>query len=126
MEKPHDSLASIQPICLTSCISKLFEHIILSRLTPFSLPARPISTLNGLLSIKISFILSPLRMGLTDKHIQVYKQAGRFSLLSTSPKLSSLSGIPSFFRKLISAGLLHCFARWTQSFLSNRCACVDF
>ena len=35
MGKPLDSPASFRPISLTSCISKLFEHIILSRLLFF-------------------------------------------------------------------------------------------
>ena len=33
---------------------------------------------------------------------------------------------PALFTKIISAGLPPCFARWTQSFLSDRCACVVF
>ena len=33
---------------------------------------------------------------------------------------------PALFHKLISAGLLPCFARWTQSFLSVRRACVVY
>ena len=33
---------------------------------------------------------------------------------------------PAFFHKLISAGLPPCFARWTQSFLSDRRACVVY
>ena len=32
----------------------------------------------------------------------------------------------ALFHKLISAGLLRCFARWTQSFLSDRRACVVY
>ena len=47
MRKPYDSLDSFRPIFLTSCVSKLFGRIILS--LPFSLPARPVSALNGLL-----------------------------------------------------------------------------
>ena len=35
MGKPFDSPASFRPISLTSCVSKLFEHIILSRLLFF-------------------------------------------------------------------------------------------
>ena len=55
MGKPLDSHASFQSISLISCISKHFECIILSVyssfwiLIPFSLPARPVSTLVGLL-----------------------------------------------------------------------------
>ena len=33
---------------------------------------------------------------------------------------------PALFHKLITAGLPRCFARWTQSFLSDRRACVVF
>ena len=33
---------------------------------------------------------------------------------------------PALFDKLISAGLFSCFARWTQSFLSDRRACVVY
>ena len=53
MEKPLDSPASFQPISLTSCVSKLLERIILSRLLIFLesnsilSPARPVSTLDG-------------------------------------------------------------------------------
>ena len=33
---------------------------------------------------------------------------------------------PALFHKFISAGLPPCFARWTQSFLSDRRACVVY
>ena len=51
---------------------------------------------------------------------------GRFSVLSISRKLLALSGIPSFFHRLILAGLPPCFARWAHSFLSDRRACVVY
>ena len=54
--KPLDSPASFRSISLTSCVSKLFERIILFGLLFFlesnsilSLPARPVSALDGLL-----------------------------------------------------------------------------
>ena len=53
IRKAFDSLASFWPITLTSCISKLFGRIILSRLllfvesNSFSLPAKPVSALDG-------------------------------------------------------------------------------
>ena len=56
MGKPLDSPASFRPISLASCVSKLFERIILSRLffflesnSIFSFPARPVSDLDSLL-----------------------------------------------------------------------------
>ena len=58
-------------------------------------------------------------MGLT-KPGQAFRQ---FSLL-----LISFDSVwhPILFHKLISTGLPPCFARWTQSFLSDRCACVVY
>ena len=101
MGKPLDSPASFRPISLTSCVSKLFERIILSRvgyssfwnLIPFFLPARPVSALDGLHLIKFCTFLNPFRMGLTDPG----QALGRSCLLSISPKLLTLSGIRPFF-----------------------------
>ena len=56
VRKPLNSPASFRPISLIFCVSKLFERIILSRLLFFpesnsilSLPARPVSALDGIL-----------------------------------------------------------------------------
>ena len=95
MGKPLDSPASFRPISLTSCVSKLFERIIYSsfwNLIPFFLPARPVSALFGLHSIKFCTFLSPFRMGLTNPG----RALGRFSLLWISRKILTLSGIPPF------------------------------
>ena len=98
MGKPLDSPSFLRPISLTSCVSKLFERIILSvyssfwSLIPSSLPARPVSALIGLHSIKFCTFLSPFRMGLTNPG----RALGRFSLLSISLKLLTLSGMPPF------------------------------
>ena len=48
-----------------------------------------------------------------------------FSLLLISSKLSTVWH-PALFHKLISAGLPPCFARWTQSFLSDRHTCMVY
>ena len=99
MGKPLDSPASFRPISLTSCVSKLFERIILSRLLFFLksnsilyLPARPVSALVGLHLIKFCTFLSPFRMGLTNPG----RALGRSCLLSISLKPLTLSGIPPF------------------------------
>ena len=103
MGKPLDSPASFRPISLKCCVSKLFESIILSRLLFFlesnsilSLPARLVSALDGRLSIKFCTFLSPLRMGLTNPG----RAFGRFSQLSISLKLLTLSGIPPYSTNL--------------------------
>ena len=51
---------------------------------------------------------------------------GRSCLLSISLKAFDFVWHPALFHKLISAGLPPCFARWTQSFFSDRRVCVDF
>ena len=98
MGKPLDSPASFRPVFLTSCVSKLFERIILSRLlffldsnsilSPRQAGFRPgPSTLHQIL-----YLLSPFRMGLTNPG----RALGRSCLLSTSLKLLILSGISPF------------------------------
>ena len=93
MGKPLDSPAFLRPIFFTSCVSKLFERIILSRLLFFLesnsilSPPRPVSALDGLHSIKFCFFLSPFRMGLTNPG----RALERFSLLSISRELLTLS-----------------------------------
>ena len=67
-------------------MSTLLEFI------PFSLTARPVSALDGLLSIKFCSFLCSFRIGLTSPMWVL----GRFLLRLTSRKLSTLSGIPPF------------------------------
>ena len=128
MGKPLDSLASFRPISLTSCVSKLFEGIILSRLLFF---------------LESNSILSPCQAGFrpgqsTLDHILYLSQSisdgfnkprpDSRTILSTIDFSKAFDSVwhPALFHKLISAGLPYCFARWTQSFLSDRRACVVF
>ena len=128
MGKPLDSPASFRPISLTSCVSKLFERIILSRLFFF---------------LESNSILSPGQAGFcpgrsTLDQILFLSQSisdgfnkprpGSRTFLSTIDFSKAFDSVwhPALFHKLISAGLRPCFARWTQSFLSDRRACVVF
>ena len=128
MGKPLDSPASFQPIYLISCASKLFERIIL-----FSL----------LFFLESNSILSPRQAGFrpgrsTLDQIQFLFQSisdgfnkprpGSRTILSTIDFSKAFDSVwhPALFHKLLSAGLPLCFARWTQSFLSNRRASVVF
>ena len=128
MGKPLDSPASFRPISLTSCVSKLFERIILSRLRFF---------------LKSNSILSPRQTGFrpggsTPDQILFLSQSisdgfnksrpGYRTILSTIDFSKAFDSVwhPALFHKLISGGLPPCFARWTQSFLSDRRACVVF
>ena len=124
MGKPLDSPASFRPISLTSCVSKLFEGIILFRLL-FYLESNSIlspcqagfhpgrSTLNQILYLS--------QMGLTNPG----RALGRSCLILISLKLLTVWH-PTLFHKLISADLPPCFTRWTQSFLCDRCACMVY
>ena len=99
MEKPLDSTAFLWAISLTSCVSKLFKCMILSRLlfflesNLFFFPARPVSALDRLHLVKFCTFLSPFLVGLTNPGWAL----GRSCLLLISRKLLTLSGIPLFF-----------------------------
>ena len=128
MGKPLDSPASFPSISLTSCVSKLFERMILSRLlfflesnsilSPRQAGFRPgRSTLNQILYLSHS---------ISDGFNK--PRPGSRTILSTIDFSKAFDSVwhPALFHKLISAGLPPCFARWTQSFLSDRRACVIF
>ena len=128
MGKPLDSLASFRHISLTCFVSKLFERIILSRLLFF---------------LESNSILSPRQAGFcpgrsTLDQILYLSQSisdgfnkprpGSRTILFTIDFSKAFDSVwhPALFHKLISAGLPPCFGRWTQSFLSDRRACVVF
>ena len=128
MGKPLDSPAFFRPISLTSCVSKLFERIILFRLLFF---------------LESNFILSPHQAGFhpgrsTLDQILYLSQSisdgfnkprpGSWTILFAIDFSKVFDPVwhPVLFHRIISAGLPPCFAHWTQSFLSDRCACVVF
>ena len=119
MGRPLDSPASFRPISLTSCVSKLFERIILYRLlfflesncilSPHQASFRPgRSTLDQIL-----YLSQSISDGFNKP------RPGSRTILSTIDFSKAFNSVwhPSLFHKLISAGLPPCFARWTQSFL---------
>ena len=128
MGKPLNSPTSSRSISLTSCVSKLFERIILSRLLFF---------------LESNSVLSPRQAGFrsgrsTLDQILYLSQSisdgfnklrpGSRTILSTIDFSKAFDSVwhPAYFHKLISAGLPACFARWIQSFLSYRRACVVY
>ena len=121
MGKPLNSPASFWPISFAFCVSKLFERIILSRLLFF---------------LESNSILSPRQAGFcpgrsTLDQILYLSQSilnglnkprpGSWTILSTIDFSKAFYSVwhPGLFHKLILAGLPPCFARWTQSFLSD-------
>ena len=114
MGKPLNSPASFRLISLTSCVSKLFERIILS----------------CLLFLESNSILSPRQAGFrpgwsTLDQILYLSQSisdgfnkprpGSRTILSTIDFSKAFDSVwhPVLFHKLISASLRPCFARWT-------------
>ena len=123
-----DITASFRPISLTFCVSKLFERIILSRLlfflesnsilSPRQAGFRPgRSTLDQILYLSQS---------ISDGFTNPGRAFGRSSLLLISLKLLTLSGIPPCSTNLFRLASPPCFAHWTQSFFSDRRACVVY
>ena len=120
MRKPHDSAASFRPISLTSCVSKLFERIILSRLlfflesnsilSPRQAGFRPgRSTLDQILYLSKS---------ISDGFNKPGRALGRSCLVLISLKLLTLSGIAPFFTNLFRlASLLALLVGLNLSFL---------
>ena len=128
MGKPLDSPASFRPISLTSCVSKLFERIILSRLLFFLesnsiLSPRRARFRPGRSALDQTLCLSQSISDGFDK-----PRPGSRVILSAVDFSEAFDSVwhPALFHKLISAGLPPCFARWTQSFLFDRRASVVF
>ena len=130
MGKPLDSPASFWPISYLSYLLRIqaFERIILSHLLFF---------------LESNSILSPRQAGFRpgrstlDQTLYLSQsisdgfnkpRLGSRTILSTINFSKAFDSVwhPALFHKLISAGLPPCFARWTQSFLSDRRASVFF
>ena len=128
MGKPLDSPSSFQPISLTYCVSKLFERIILSRLL-FFLESHSILSLRqagfrpGRSTLDQIMFISQSILDRFNK-----PRPGSRTILSTIDFSKAFDSVwhPALFHKRISAGLPPCFARWTQSFLSDRRASVVY
>ena len=128
MKKPLDSPASFQPISLTTCVSKLLERIILSRLLFFLEPNSILSSgqagfYPGQSTLdQILFLSQSILDGFNKP------RPGSLTILCTIDFSKAFDSVwhPALFYKLIPAGLPPCFARWTQAFLSDRRACVVF
>ena len=120
MGMPLDSPASFRPISFTSCVSKLFERIILSRLL-FFVDANSILSLSqagfrpGWSTLDQNVFLS---RSISDEFNIPRPGSRRSCLLSISPKLLTLSGIPPFSTNLFRlASLLALLVGLNLSFL---------
>ena len=128
MGKPLDSPAFLRLISLTTCVSKRFERIILSRLLFFLesnsilSPRQPCFRLGRSTLDQILYLSQSISDGFNKP------RPGSRTILSTIDFSKAFDSVwhPALFHKLISAGLPPCFARWTQSFLSDSRTCVVY
>ena len=131
MEKSFDSPASFRPISLSfssSCVSKLFERIVLSYLLFFLvsnsiLSHRQAGFRPGLSTLdQILYLSQSISDGFNKP------RPGFWTILSTIDFSKAFDSVwhPALFHKHISAGLPPCFARWTQLFLCDKHACAVY
>ena len=128
MKNPLNSPAFFRPISLTSCISKLLERIILSRLLFFLesnsiFSPRQAGFRPGRFTLDQILYLSQFILDEFNK-----PRPGSRTIFSTIDFPNAFDSVwhLALYHKLISAGLPPCLARWTQSVLSDRRACVVY
>ena len=128
MGKPLDSPASFRPISFTSCVSKLFERIILFRV-PFLLESNSIlSPRQAGFRPEWSILDQILYLSYSISDGFSKPRPGSRTILSTIDFSKAFDSVwhPALFHKLISAGLRPCFACWTQFFLFDKRACLVY
>ena len=128
MGKSLDSSASFRPISLTSCVSKLFERITLSRVLFFLVSNSTLSPRQAGFRSGRSTLDQILHLSQSISDEFNKPRLGSRTILSTIDFSKPFYSVwhNALFHKLISAGLPFCFARWTQSFLSDRRTSVVF
>ena len=118
--KPASSPSFFRPISLTSCISKLFERLILSRLTFHLESNHLLSTCQAGFRPGRSPLDQILSQSIWDG-FQKKKPPDRTILASVDfPKAFDLVWHSALFHKLLSLKLPPCFVLWVRSFLSDR------
>ena len=125
--KSTSSPSSFRPTSLTSCIFKLFERLILSRLTFHLESIHLLSTcLDGFCSGRSSLdqILT-LSQSIWD-HFQKKKPPDR-TILASVDFFKAFDSVwhSALFHKLVSLKLPPCYVLWVRSFLSDRRAKVQ-
>ena len=124
--KPTSSPSSFRPISLTSCISKLFERLILSRLTFYLDSNHLLSTCQAGFCPGRSSLdrILTLSQSIWDG-FQKKKPPDRTILASVDfSKAFNSVWHSALFNKLLSLKLPPCFVLWVRSFFSDRRAKV--
>ena len=118
--KPSDSTSSYRPISLTSCTSKLFERMLLGRLTYFLKQQGIISPVlagfrRGRLTVDQVLLLS---QSIADSFHQ--SKLGARTVLATVDFAKAFDSVwhPALLSELLSLGLPLCFVEWIRFYLS--------
>ena len=123
--KPTSSPSFFRPISLTSCISKLFERLIISRLTFHLESNHLLSTFQAGFRPGRSPLDQILSQSIWDG-FQKKKPPDRTIFASVDfSKAFDLVWHCALFHKLLSLKLPPCFVLWVRSFLSDRRAKVQ-
>ena len=123
--KPTSSPSFFRPISLTSCISKLFKRLILSRLTFHLESNHLLSTCQAGFRPGRSPLDQILSQSIWDG-FQKKKPPDRTILASVDfPKAFDSVWHSALFHKLLSLKVPPCFVLWVRSFLSDRRAKVQ-
>ena len=120
--KPSDSPSSYRPISLTSCTSKLFERMVLGRLTYFLEQQDILSPVQagfrlGRSTVDQVFLLS---QSIADSFHQ--SKPGARTVLATVDFAKAFDSVwhSALLSKLLSLDLPLCFVEWMRSYLLDR------
>ena len=121
-EKPSNSPSSYRPISLTSCTSKLFERLVLGRLTYFLEQQGTLSPMQaGFRSDRLTVDqVLLLSQSIPDSFHQ--SKPGARTVLATVDFAKAFDSVwhSALLSKPFSLGLPLCFVEWIRSYLSNR------
>ena len=120
--KPSDSPSSYRPISLTSCTSKLFERMVLGRLTYFFEQQDIFSPVQAGFRPDRSTVdqILLLSQSIADSFHQ--SKPGARTVLATVDFAKALDSVwhSALLSKLLSLDLPLCFVEWIRSYLSDR------
>jgi len=116
------NLSTLRPIFLTSCISKLFEHLILNRLCYYLESKNLISPTQAGFQLGRSTIDPVLLLSQSISDGFQKKRLPDRTVLATIDFSKAFGSVwhSAVFHKLLTVGLPPCFVCWTRSFLLDR------
>ena len=120
--KPSDSPSSYRPISLTSCTSKLFERMVLGRLTYFLEQQDILSPVQAGFRLGRSTVDQVLLLSQSIADSFHQSKPGARTVLATVYFAKAFDSVwhSALLSKLLSLDLPLCFVEWIRSYLSDR------